>query len=91
MKRIYAIRDSVAEAIGPLMTFPHDAPAIRAFSDVAQDPNTQVGRHPEDFVLLCLGIVDDQASEIVSEVPARVVISGVQWKAAQASESEASV
>lgn len=87
MKRIYAIRDRVAEAFGPLMTFPHDAPAIRAFSDVAVDPNTQVGRHPDDFELLELGVLDDSASEIVSQVPARVVITGTQWRAAQVTEA----
>lgn len=87
MKRIYAIRDNVAEAFGPLMTFSHDAPAIRAFSDVAADPNTQVGRHPGDFELLDLGVFDEQASEIVCTVPARSVITGAQWQAAQVTEA----
>lgn len=90
MKRIYAIRDKVAEAFGPLMTFPHDAPAIRAFSDVASDPQTQVGRHPDDFELMELGILDDQAAEIVSQAPARVVITGSSWRAAQVEASEVS-
>lgn len=89
MKRIYAIRDNVAEAFGPLMTFPHDAPAIRAFSDVAADPNTQVGRHPSDFELVELGILDDQAGEVVAQVPARTVITGVVWQASQAEAQEA--
>lgn len=36
-----------------------DGEAIRSFSDLAQDPNTTVGRHPGDYVLYRVGAFDD--------------------------------
>lgn len=82
MKRIYAIRDVVAQAfVGILHQFPHDAPAVRLFSDVARDEQTIIGKHPEDYELWCLGELQDDGC-IMPEVV--VVLTGSAWKAAQA-------
>lgn len=37
--------------------------AIRLFSDEANNPNTQLGKHPEDFTLFELGTFDDETAK----------------------------
>lgn len=82
MKKIYAVRDVVAEAVGPLLSLAGDSAAIRTFGDVASDPQTNVNRHVADYELICCGDVHDDGRIEANEYP-RVVITGVQWKAAQ--------
>jgi hypothetical protein len=81
MKKLYAIFDRAAEAIGPVMVFAHDAAAIRSFGDVASDPQSLISRHPADFELLHIGEVTDRG--VVDTDGPRVVITGEQWKMAQ--------
>lgn len=42
-----------------------DGAAVRSFADLANDPQTQVGRHPGDYVLYRIGEFDD-ASGLLS-------------------------
>lgn len=83
-RQIYAIYDNVAEAIiGGLHLHPHQAPAIRMFSDVATMPNSQIALHPADFDLLLLGtLLDDNTIEgsKSSKIP---IMTGANWSAAQ--------
>lgn len=88
MKNIYAIRDNLAATIvGGLFLHAHHAPAVRFFSDVASDPNTNVARHIEDHDMVCLGTLDEETCELVS-TPLAVVITGTAWKAAQQTPTE---
>lgn len=41
---------------------PTHGAAIRIVQDVANDMNTAIGRHPNDYVLYCVGGFDDQTS-----------------------------
>lgn len=85
MKKIYAILDTLAAAIvGGLHVFPHDAPAVRFFSDIAGDPQTMIGRHPDDHSLICLGMLTEDNSIVPFADGNQVVITGAAWKAAQA-------
>lgn len=85
MRRLYAVLDTVADAIvGGLLMFPHDAPAVRFFGDLCADPQTGVSRHVEDHSLVCLGAITDE-NQLVS-LDREVVISGSQWLAAQPKE-----
>lgn len=43
----------------PFYALTHGA-AIRIVTDAARDPNSQLSRHPADFVLYCVGVYDDQ-------------------------------
>ena len=43
--------------------------AIRSFSDIANDKEHDVGRHPEDYTLYRLGQFDDQNGELMPEAP----------------------
>lgn len=40
--------------------------AVRDFADLANDKNTTVGRHPEDFKLCEVGCFDDSTGVLVS-------------------------
>lgn len=43
---------------------PHPGAAVRAFKDLATDLSTQIGRHPADFTLICIGQFDDQTGRM---------------------------
>lgn len=38
--------------------------AIRGFSDAINDAKTTIGKHPEDFNLMEIGIYNDQTGEV---------------------------
>lgn len=101
MNKIYAILDKKAQALtGGLQLHRHEAAAVRVFSDIASDPQTTIARHPEDFELLCLGLLNDEdvydekngvtpirsAYTITATTRPTVVITGAAWKAAQKQE-----
>ena len=86
MRELIAIVDRLAgDIVGPIQLFPHDAPAIRMFSDVCLDNRTAIAQHVEDHELVSLGQIDD--SQIVTP-NRRVIITGAQWKAAQNANTE---
>jgi len=83
MKRIYLIVDTLSEsAVGPLMLFPHDAPAVRFFNELLADPQTPVGRHPSDHQLLCVGVLLEQTFTIDADQRS-IVHTGAAWLASQ--------
>lgn len=84
MNLIVAVRDTLAGAfVGGVHLYPNDAAAIRFFSDVCADPQTLVHRHLNDHELVQLGSVDINSGAIAPCEP-RVLLTGAQWKAAQA-------
>ena len=91
MKLLYTIRDTVGEAIGPIVSHAADAAAVRMFGDVASDANTNVARHPADFELVCLGQVYDDGVIVPAAGGPRVVITGAAWKAANVAAEAANV
>lgn len=58
--------------------------AVRSFSDLVNDPNTTVGRHPSDYVLYRVGSFDDQSGSLsrtdlpehVSDASSLIIQSG---------------
>jgi hypothetical protein len=82
MKNIIAIIDTLTQEIqGPLMVMAQaDAAAVRWFNDVANHPESSVQRHIEDYILKCLGTIDENHN-VTPE--SRIIITGEQWKAAQ--------
>lgn len=51
-----------------------DGAATRIVSDIVGDPNTSVGRHPNDYVLYRVGTYDDSLGLMLSESPIQHVI-----------------
>lgn len=56
---------------------PTDGAAVRLLSDIVNDPNTSVGRHPADFILYCIGHYDDGLGGLMPVSPLRHVIDAV--------------
>lgn len=88
MRLLYAVYDRKADAFGPVMSYQHDAVAVRDFGQAALDPNSSIHRYPEDFELQCIGGYEDthvskQGEPVVSCSP-RVVITASGFLAAQA-------
>lgn len=82
-RQIYAIYDNVSQdIIGGLHLHPHQAPAIRMFSDVATMPNSQIALHPADFDLVLLGTLNDDCS-ITADRKKIPIMTGANWAAAQ--------
>lgn len=90
MKRLYSVYDVKAEAYGPLMAVKADAVAVREFGNLVLDPQSMVGKYPDDYELHELGgfhddaVTDDDPRRVFGVGP-RVVMTARNFLAAQAS------
>ncbi len=64
----YSIYDTASGLYSRPFFTPSDAEAIRSFSDIVQDAEHPIGRHPEDYTLFRLGRFDDTTGAIDNEV-----------------------
>ena len=70
VKKIYSVYDVKAKYHLNPIVMKEDAEALRAFADLANDKQTMIGLHPEDFELFYLGTFDDNSAEIcVEKIP----------------------
>lgn len=67
--KVFSCYDVKAEVFGTPFMMAHAGQAVRAFKDLANDKQTTVGRHPQDFKLVQLGEWDDQDGEFVNQGP----------------------
>lgn len=58
--RVYSVLDMKLGAFSKPFFVATDAVAVRCFSDVALDFNTDIGKHPEDYCLYYLGSFDSE-------------------------------
>ena len=58
---VFSVFDTKAAVYGTPFFMAREQMAIRAFTDLCNDGNTMVGKHPEDFTLFHLGDFDDDA------------------------------
>lgn len=58
--KAYAIFDIKADVFNVPFFFTTNGQAVRAFQDLAQDPQSTVSKHPEDYKLVRLGSYDDE-------------------------------
>lgn len=78
--RIYSIYDVKSGMYGPAMTFVNDSTALRAFQEMltSDDRNSLLSLYPADYILFCLGVLD-QSSGVISSLPAPMnIISGME-------------
>lgn len=73
----YCIYDNKSLSYGAPFFAPSDGSAIRSFTDLANDSQTMVGRHPRDFSLFCVGGFDDANALLVATTPVRHVVDGL--------------
>lgn len=73
MLNMYSVLDSKTESYGSPFSAQTNASAIRDFTTVANNKETQIGAHPEDFCLVHLGSFDPHTGTIdVLPVPAKL-------------------
>ncbi len=65
----YSIFDSAVGAYMRPMFMQSDGQALRMFIDEVERPESEIGRHPEDFALFRIGAFDDNEGELAGEDP----------------------
>lgn len=69
MTKMFSVFDSKAVVFGLPIFVPTKGAAIRSFSDVANDPKSSIGKHPEDYSLFYLGEFDDSTGSFHPVLP----------------------
>lgn len=82
-KGLYAVRDVVSQSVvsGIIMEMT-DAPAIRAFHDALATPESPMGKHPADYVLVDLGEINMDTGLIIGVSPITIA-TGASWLESQ--------
>lgn len=62
---VYCIMDIKADGYGTPFFMLRDGMALRAFTDLVNDRNTTVSRHPDDYKLVCIGEYDDVSGRLM--------------------------
>lgn len=63
--QLLAILDKAASCtVGPIITVRHQIEATRSFLALCLDPQTNIGRNPEDYALYLIGTYDDGLMEL---------------------------
>lgn len=65
----YAIFDNKAGYFNVPFFMHSQGEALRAFTDLANDRSTSVGRHPSDFVLFQVGTYETESGELLPMQP----------------------
>lgn len=65
----YSIYDRKALQYHPPFYASTDGSAARTFSELVNDTNTSIGRHPADYVLYRVGQYDDQKGQLIPISP----------------------
>lgn len=61
----YSIHDDKALTYSPPFYAAAHGQAVRNVMDAATDPNSSLGRHPNDYRLYCIGQFDDQSGTLM--------------------------
>ena len=61
---VYSIYDTAAQAYATPFFMPNDGLAIRAFSDNVNSEDSQIAKHPEQFVLFKIGTYSDHDGKL---------------------------
>lgn len=73
----YTIYDRKALTYSPPFFAVADGLAVRMFGDLVADRNTQVGRHPADFVLYRCGAYDDANGSLLPNTALQHIIDAM--------------
>jgi len=65
---VYSIYDTASALYSRPFFSQSDGEAIRSFSDISQDAEHPIGKHPECYTLLRIGIFDDANAKLTDEL-----------------------
>ncbi|QCQ84817.1 nonstructural protein [Blackfly microvirus SF02] len=77
LSRLYSVYDSKALAYSPPFMAGTDGLAVRMLTELVSDNITNIGRHPSDFRLYCVGMFDDQSGGLAPLAPAEHIVDAV--------------
>lgn len=66
LSKVYTVYDSKTEAYMQPFFMAAKGAAIRAFSDLVNDPQHTFGKHPGDYVLFEIGTYEDVSALLVA-------------------------
>lgn len=75
--KAYSIFDNKALQYHPPFFASTHGAATRMLADLVIDKNSNIGRHPGDYVLYCIGSYDDHNGQFASYSPLEHVIDAV--------------
>jgi len=75
MNKIFAVRDTKADAFGSPMSVPTSGLALRSFADAVAQPDSNLNRFPEDYMLYELGSYDPNSGLLTALLPAPHLIA----------------
>lgn len=64
--KVFSVLDTKGDVFMAPFFFSATGQAVRAFSDLANNPDTVVSRHPGDYRLTCIGEFDDSTGRLVA-------------------------
>lgn len=66
LHKIFTVYDSKIEAYLTPFFMQHRGAAIRAFTDLVNDPKSNINKYPSDFTLFEMGEYDDSSAQITT-------------------------
>lgn len=63
----FSIYDAKAEYYSPPFFYKTNGMAIRAFTELVNDQNSSVSKHPDDYRMFRVGDFDDDTAQLTSE------------------------
>lgn len=73
----FTIYDNKALQYHPPFFAATDGAAVRMLRDLVEDPNSNIGRHPADYVLYRCGVYDDIKGHFAAEMPLRHIMDAM--------------
>jgi len=79
-KRLYMVYDIIAGTVLPSVIVENaDAPAMRAFNDALNNPQSLLGQHPADFKLLFIGETNETGLIVPQLDCPATIATGAAW------------
>lgn len=67
--KLFAVKDNASGVYDGPVPAQTEGIAMRNFTDMCNNPDTAIAKHPEDFSLWCVGTWNDATGEIISGQP----------------------
>lgn len=80
IQKVFTVYDSKMEAYMQPFFQISKGQALRTFTDLVNDPNTQFHKHPEDFTLFQLAEYDDATGKFQNEITPNSLGLALEYK-----------
>lgn len=70
--QIVTIYDRATEAYGRPVFVNHTGEALRSFMDEANNPQSEIGKHPNDYELFAVGVYDTDTAAFTQNTSERL-------------------